>query len=73
MICRCFDQPLPSRQEECIDECVSEFQFVSEACEQCITRNANRCGSLEVECAPLCQTDQPPQPGDPGPADAGGI
>lgn len=74
VICRCFEVPLPNNQQECIAECVTEIDFISEACAQCITRNANQCSSLEFECEPLCDpgVDDPGDPPMPLP-DAGGF
>jgi hypothetical protein len=73
--CRCEAPPVPTIQEECVAECVADLvpAPIPEACLSCITAHANRCSTIEIDCEPVCDVDEPDPPidePDPIPVDA---
>jgi hypothetical protein len=67
-ICRCEAPPVPTIQDECVQECTAEVPaFVPEACLACVTSHADRCALIDVDCEPLCEVDNPDPEPDPLP------
>lgn len=67
-VCNC-ESPLPSQQDECVAECTEDLQFIQlpQACVDCISAHANRCSTIEFDCAFVCDIDdEPPPPPEPG-------
>jgi hypothetical protein len=62
--CRCDGPPVPTLQEQCVNECVADLvpAPIPEACLSCITAHANRCATIEIDCEPVCDIDDEPQP-----------
>jgi hypothetical protein len=61
VVCGCQQPPLPGLQRQCVDECTSQFRgdTVSDACLACVSEHADRCSSLESDCAFACSTTNP--------------
>jgi hypothetical protein len=64
--------PIDSVQDQCVDQCVAQSgQFldaISDTCLTCITGHKDTCLSLEADCEPVCDIDEPipePDPTDP--------
>ena len=74
-LCKCQAPPIAMQQQACIDDCVPEFIQVAdqltEECLSCIEGHTNRCATVEVDCEPVCNIDEPPPPEPPVRVDAG--
>jgi hypothetical protein len=70
VICSCMLPPVPSQQQECVDECVGDFiNFggdISEQCTACISGHAEQCSTLEFDCEPICEQTNPNPPPEEG-------
>jgi hypothetical protein len=68
VICGCMLPPVPSTQEACVEDCVGDFinfgASISEECTACISGHAEQCSTLELDCEPICDLDNPPPPVD---------
>ncbi|MBA2538093.1 MAG: hypothetical protein H0V17_00535 [Deltaproteobacteria bacterium] len=66
VICNCEEAPIDSVQDQCVDQCVAEAgQFldnIPDDCLACITSHKDTCLSLEIECEPVCDIDDDPNP-----------
>ncbi len=63
--CSCTEAPLPALQDRCVAKCTDDADVgsLSDDCIACITANSDRCSTLQLTCAPVCQ---PPTPVDDG-------
>jgi hypothetical protein len=73
-VCRCIEAPLPSIQDQCVEQCVrsGDIDNASQVCSECIFTHADRCGSLIADCDPLCDRPRPDPTGDNPDASFGG-
>jgi len=67
LLCQCFADPTDEAQAECVGGCLSDLAPVDQACQLCISENADRCAALEGRCLEPCVGPQP----DPDPTEEG--